>query len=290
MPRISEDVLESIFFLYSSEQEAKVGSKDGGTGFVISFPSERVPDVTYFYGVTNWHAAVRSGFSVVRLNTAKGSNDVISLGPEDWTFDSNGDDLAVVDLSPDFEKHQCIPIPVGLIFSRDVLHDPNGHDVGLGDDAFMIGRFIDMDGVDRNLSTARFGSISASLVSLPARGPNSTTSEGYCLDMRSKSGYSGSPVFAYRTPGTNLKLTFNRGGVADLARSMLCLLGVHLGQFEENLKLDGDNKKIVSGASGMTTVIPAWKILDLLNTPKLKSERARSDAIWQERISSEVAP
>lgn len=284
MPRISEDVLESTFFLYSSEQEAKVGSKDGGTGFVISFPSERVPDITYFYGVTNWHAAVSRGFSVVRLNASNGSNDVISFGPEDWIFDPNGDDLAVIDLSPDFKTHQCKPIPAGLIYSRDVLHDPNGLDVGLGDDAFMIGRFVDMDGVDRNLSTARFGSISASLVPLPARGPSKTTSEGYCLDMRSKSGYSGSPVFAYRTPGTNLKLTLNRGGVPDLTRSMLCLLGVHLGQFEENLKLDRDNKKIVSGASGMTTVIPAWKILELLDNPKLKSERERSDAIWQERI------
>lgn len=283
MPRISEETLESTFFLYPSADDAKAGTNAGGTGFVIAMPSENVPDITYFYGVTNWHVALNSGCSVVRLNTTDGSNDVIEFGPEDWVFDPNGDDIAIVNFNPDFTKHECKPIPTQLIYQKEVLHDPDGFDVGLGDDVFMIGRFVDMDGSGKNSPTARFGSISAVLVPVLGRGPSRGAKDGYCLDMRSRTGYSGSPVFVYRTPGTNLHLTMKRDGIPDLGRSMLCLLGVHRGQFDEELRFSDDPKRTVLGASGMTTVVPAWKILELLQSPELKHERERNDAIWNLR-------
>ena len=146
----------------------------------------------------------------------------------------------------------------------------------------MVGRFVEMDYGPTNSPTARFGNISAALVPVNQKGPTAGKRLGYCLDMHSRSGYSGAPVFVYRTPGTNLVHTFEHG-VPDLKRSMFCLLGIHRGQFEEDLKISGDLKQTARGASGMTVVIPSWRIRELLNDKKLQQERARSDAIWLAR-------
>ncbi len=52
--------------------------------------------------------------------------------------------------------------------------------------------------------------------------------ESYCVDMHSRSGFSGSPVFVYRTPGGD----FSEKGVINLSRFMM-FLGIHWGQFPE---------------------------------------------------------
>ena len=80
-------------------------------------PSALVADVSYFYGVTNWHVAVRDGCSVIRLNSHDGTTDVLELGPEDWVFDANGDDLAIAPIQPNFDRHALSPIPIDLIYT-----------------------------------------------------------------------------------------------------------------------------------------------------------------------------
>lgn len=145
MPRIANEVLDSTFFLYPSLDDAQKSAKFGGTGFVLSFRSERVSEITYFYGVTNWHVAVRDGCSVVRVNTTDGGTDILEYGPEDWLFDADGDDLAVIQLNPNFATHSLKPIPAALIYNKEVLLDPSQFNIGLGDDVFMLGRFVEKD-------------------------------------------------------------------------------------------------------------------------------------------------
>jgi hypothetical protein len=191
--------------------------------------------------------------------------------------------LAIIQLSPNFSIHSLKPIPTALIHKKDVLLDQNKFNVGLGDDVFMLGRFVEKDYGPMNAPTARFGCISTMPSPVEQCGPRKGLKDSYCLDMHSKGGYSGSPVFVYRTPGTNLEHTF-RTGATDLSRSMLLLLGVHFGQFSEEMKVIGNHDYPIYGASGMTCAIPSWKILDLLDKEELKEERTRSDAIWTDRI------
>ena len=293
MPRIPDGIKDSTFFLYSGADEARQGAKFGGTGFVLSLTSERVPEITYFYGVTNWHVAVSGGFSTIRFNNENGGTNLLEKGPEDWIFDPDGYDLAiipippnVVPLTPSESLNSLKPIPTTLIYKRDQLLDPNQLNVGLGDDVFMLGRFVDMDDDLINSPTARFGCISVMPSPIKQCGPKNGFKDCYCLDMHSRSGYSGSPVFVYRTPGTSIDHILKTGS-PDLTRTMLCLLGVHFAQFPEELRVMGNNEQKLFGPSGMTCVIPSWKILDLLNTSELVTERARSDAIWEERIRNE---
>jgi hypothetical protein len=80
------------------------------------------------------------------------------------------------------------------------------------------------------------------------------------------------------------------------------LLGIHFAQFPENFDLDETglsqvrtrtgNVPLLEGAqikglSGMTCVLPAWAILDVLNMPKLKDERDKKNEALSARLERE---
>lgn len=289
MPRIPPKTLNCAAYLYPSVADAEAGEDFGGTAFFVMIPSS-VPDRGYLYAVTNWHVAVAGGASVLRVNTKDGGTDIFDFGPEDWDFDRRFD-IAVVRLSLDPSRHSYSPIPVHGFVSQD---DVERVKLGPGDDVFMVGRFVDHDGGPVNRPSVRFGNISVMPTPIPQE--NGGTADSYCIDLHSRSGYSGSPVFVYRTPGFDLEERLGEGANKALlvaGTNYLALLGIHFAQFPEQWEIrriepgrkayeshvplltDG---AYVSGLSGMTCVLPAWSIMDVLNMPKLKEAREQSDA------------
>jgi|SRR5262245_57584637 len=161
----------------------------------------------------------------------------------------------------------------------------------------MLGRFIDHDGGEQNAPAARFGNIS--LMPSPILQPTQSMSESYCLDMHSRTGFSGSPAFVFRTPGNNLA---THAGI-DMRDRFLYLLGIRWGQFPEPWEIaeaptakraKGESLVVeggyVKGLSGMSCVIPTWHIVDLLNLPKFKELRRQQDERWKERLAKETSP
>ena len=166
----------------------------------------------------------------------------------------------------------------------------------------MIGRFVDHQGFNRNVPALRFGNIS--MAPAPLEQENGKIAKSYCIDIHSRSGYSGSPVFVYRTPGYDLGELLDVEGQARVLRSgasLVALLGIHWGQFPEMWEITpkgelkyqdqevGDQSLIaggrfIKGLSGMTCVLPAWHILGVLNMSKIKEERDREDARLQQTI------
>ena len=179
----------------------------------------------------------------------------------------------------------------------------------------MIGLFVDHDGATMNVPSARFGSISM----MPNDKATIKQSTGYkgpsfVVDMHSRQGFSGSPVFAYRTFGNDLadiaadfefhEFKTSRGfgdTVSGKFRvdNLLKLLGIHWGQFPEKWELKPGEKieearkaslitegGYVEGMSGMTCVIPAWHILEVLQMPSIKTPR---DAYFKKVIDEEIA-
>ncbi len=303
MPRIPDSVISGVFYLYSSRDDALAGRNPGGTGFIVRYDGTwgRLPSHgNHFYGVTNWHVACSRGFSVIRLNTKDGGTDVIELGPEDWHFLPGKYDIAVVPLALDHEIHD-----VSQVSTHQFLRHPDepgiGH-IGVGDDVFMIGLFIDHDGMSVNVPSARFGNIS--MLSNPKATIKQSTGymgESFVADMHSRTGFSGSPVYVYRTVGGDLGNDFFgyeferlqmrsdfgdsfRGSV--VFRGLFRLLGIHWGQFPEKWELHERPAQLsesrrdliveggyVEGMSGMTCVIPAWHIMEVLDMPTLKDLR-----------------
>jgi hypothetical protein len=306
MPRIPESILRSVFYLYENADDARAGKDPGGTGFIVgSWPYGTL------YAVTNWHVAVDHEHPihpVIRLNTKDGGVDVIDLGPEDWEFVPGSDDIAIYVLNPS-PIHQFSYVPMNMFVSDPARLGGGGQTVFVGDDAFMLGLFVDHAGETTNIPGARFGNVSM-LPSPKAKveQPTGYMGESYVVDMHSRTGFSGSPVFVYRTFGTDLTVdreqrlrdftvTYRSGGPtkqgiykADAtfrSENMFKFLGIHWGQFPEEWEIgkpavalaEESRKQLikggeyVKGVSGMTCVIPAWRIKEVLDMPKFKEPR-----------------
>ncbi|MBS0416324.1 MAG: hypothetical protein JSR66_01335 [Proteobacteria bacterium] len=273
MPKLRQDMIDVAFYLYPSEEAAAKGRDFGGTGFFAIIASETIPDWVYCYAVTNWHVAVRDGCSVIRVNTVSGGSDIIPLDPSQWLFTPQGPDLAIALVTLDQNRHRVKGVGLSAFASSETI---SNYQIGVGEDVVMIGRFVDHDGGIVNRPAARFGNIA--VMSTPLPQATKGIHEAYCLDMHSRSGYSGSPVFVYRTTGS----TIGEGSVISGDDGFLYLLGVHYGQFVEYWTLQdvdesakstgvpahtdaaGKNARMVRGLSGMTCVAPAWQLRDLL--------------------------
>ncbi|MFZ3328329.1 MAG: hypothetical protein WA231_21685 [Methylocella sp.] len=269
VPKIDPSVLDASFYLYDTEEDAEAGIDPQGTGFIISYPSRMGGADHHVYGVTNWHVAVREDKDegiipspVIRLNM-RGSNttDVKPFRPNDWYFVPDGPDIAVIPLELDKEI-QKFSIIQPYLFAG--INEIGAGNVAVGDDVFMIGLFADHDGVTTNVPSARFGNISV-LPSSFAKIKQETGYDGesYVVDMHSRTGFSGSPVFMYRTLGQDLSKPLERQVEIDMdpirrnlefnaamasmgqlqprpdpppkivAKTLFKLLGIHVGQFPE---------------------------------------------------------
>lgn len=282
MPRLPDRYLDTAFYLYDNEDNARTGSDSGGTGFVVSIPSESHPDKAHYcYAVTNRHV-LSSGSTVVRLNTVDGASSIIPFGLEDWTVHPDGYDIAAVPIPLDLKNHNLATVNLVMFATEDQLRTK---ELGVGDNVFMIGRFVDHDGGEINRPAARFGCISV----LPSRIYHDESNkylDSYCLDMNSRSGYSGSPVFVYQTPFTNLDTIADDAAKRD-SKYFLSFLGIHWGQVPEKWKVkekttDGVSVPVhseleVKGLSGMTLVDPSWKIKELLMLDNFKAVRREHD-------------
>jgi hypothetical protein len=308
MPRIPPDVIDTVFFLYESVEDAEAGRNPGGTGFIVQDhiprrPFWHTPNVTrHYYAITNWHVAVSGVESppcpVIRLNTKDGTPDIVELGVDQWEFLPGKYDVAVTELNQlTHNVHRYSSISTGMFLSETASPDVIG---AVGDDVFMLGLFVDHDGVTTNVPSARFGNISM-MPSEKAKIEQETGYSGisYIVDMHSRSGFSGSPVFVYRTFGSDLEDregfrfleiemdSFRPKGGRIKTEAILQFLGIHWAQFPEEWELR-DEKRIAQGSkrrhlvrdgqfirgmSGMTCVIPAWQVLEVLDMPKLKARR-----------------
>ncbi len=292
MPRLPKKVLNCVFYLYKDRASAESGDNFGGTGFLVGEQSKNRSQL-FIYGVTNKHVAVDDGYSVIRLNTRDGGTEIFEFGPEDWTFIPQGDDVAISPTLPIKSHHEFAVVLRDMFVGQKRGYSP-AHRIGVGEDVVMIGRFVDHDGGETNRPAARFGNIS--VMPTPVLQKTGVERDTYLVDMHSRTGYSGSPVFVYRTPGNDfepqvgpimsspeetLKKWFSNG--------FFMLLGIHYGQFPEEWKITekknpaGESNSVVvdgavvTGLSGMTLVAPAESINALLNLDGISMQREKKN-------------
>jgi hypothetical protein len=205
MPRLAQytRILKAVFFLYPTEDAAKKGVEAGGTGFLIGVPSKRWPDrFLHIHGVTNWHVAVFGDHvppsPIIRVNRTSGPPDIIEFDPSEWVFRGGQQDLAIsppLRLTPEHDY-------TALEMASWRITEANERELEIGpaDDVFIVGRFVDYDGVETNAPAVRFGHIS--IMDATIRQETGYLGRSIVLDMHSRSGFSGSPVFVFRTLGS----------------------------------------------------------------------------------------
>jgi len=263
MPRVADQLLSCAFYLYENEEAASVGKSAGGTGFLVGVSSDYAPLGHHMYCVTTQH--VMQSSPVVRLNTIDGGTKIFPFDSVDWDPHPDGDDIAVIPLMRGDKFKDAIEVTFfseDLFVSQEMLIRMN---IGIGDDVFMIGRFMPHDGALRNQPSLRFGHISMMpdqhhKINQVERG--NFRQESYCIDMHSVFGYSGSPVFMYRPQTISVndpKVVFR-------------FLGIHWGSIWDTVK-DKECGKQIHTHAGINGVVPAWKLWGLLQMPKFVKQR-----------------
>jgi hypothetical protein len=265
--------LQSVIFIYPSKEAADNSREEGASGFLVGIPSKVFPEACYVYAVTNRHV-IEKGGSVIRINTTNGAVKVIDLKPSDWVK-SDTDDLAACELTLDSTKHEFrLILPELFLTPKDIKE----YQMGAGMEVFIVGRFTAHSGNLRNHPAARFGAVSM-LESEPIKQSGGHRQESFLVEMHTASGYSGSPVFIYvskQTPGTRVTMGWDYKS---------WLLGVdwgHLPKWED--LIDKGERKHPDGwgintNSGMTGVVPCWKLLEFLNSEDFAESRERQEIV-----------
>jgi hypothetical protein len=145
---------------------------------------------------------------VVRLNRKDGTVEYFETQFGDWTKHRDGDDVAALPLRCAYQEMAVAAVELGNFITPNIVHR---EDVGIGDDAFMVGRFINHEGRQQNAPTVRFGSI-AMMPNEKITSPYGIDQESFLVEVRSLPGYSGSPVFLWSVAGED-DMSVRRDGV-----------------------------------------------------------------------------
>jgi hypothetical protein len=288
MPRINDQYLDCVIYLYPSVPMAEAGERLGGSGFLVGIAGQ---GMSHTYAVTNRHV-VENGSTVIRLNTADGKLHALDLTGLDWTHDPEGDDLsiALLDFNEDELRLKVRSVPMHHFLTDVIISDFN---IGPGDETFMVGRFYNHEGRQQNFPSARFGNISQ-MPNEPIRS-GAQNQISFLVESRSLPGYSGSPVFVFIPPFSDRFIPLKdeikaRGG--NQARISLgdkislgagpWFLGVDWAHINDYLPAKDDKGNDlpfrVRANSGMMAVVPAWRLHRFLMSEPMKQKRAKIEA------------
>jgi hypothetical protein len=278
VPALAPTYRNSTVYLYQSKADAELGSRSGGCGFIVGVFSKTNPQKFYPHVVTNAHV-IDSGNHFVRVNTKDGKVAVIEADPAEWVV-ATEDDLAVypTDLPSDAEFIAIMP-EVFLDESCKI----DGWPIFPGDDVIMYGRVITHDGKQRNEPVARFGNISMMPNPSATVRVNGRDQLAFLVEGRSHGGFSGSPAFVQLAqPRLMDEATKDKRGWIP---SRFMFLGVDCGHLpvwsaaRHQPRMDSDRYSdiFMDTNSGISIVIPAWRLEKLINDERLVSERDRID-------------
>ena len=265
MPRIDEAILDCVIYLYPSVADANAGEKAGGSGFLVGIPSKVNPRAHYLYAVTNSHV-IKGKSPVVRLNTKEGEHEALPLTSDNWIHHPDGDDVAISSIGLSVERYKFKYIPTELFLTPDLIDE---YCIGIGDDTFMVGRLMNHEGKQRNLPTARFGHIAMLPLEKIYNEAQGIMQESFLIESRSISGYSGSPVFVHLFCGFAPRPKQSKR--TKIGEWWVRLLGINWGHFPIKEKVA--EEWVEEYNTGMEVVVPAWKLMELLNVKQITGAR-----------------
>jgi hypothetical protein len=227
----------------------------------------------FLYAVTNKHVIENS--LVLRLNARDGKTTVIETLQANWVSHPDGDDLAACFIYFDPREIKFKYVNRGNFLTKDIVKQFN---IGPGDDAFMVGRFVNHEGKQSNLPTVRFGNVAQ----MPLERIDGQ--EGFLIEVRSIGGYSGSPIFVCIPVASERPDVKDWGKPANILSSHgPWLLGVDRAYMNNwtpvcrgnGIPVNPSNpaEMQVAANTGMAVAVPAWKLAELLDYAPLAEHR-----------------
>lgn len=157
--RIPQQHINSTFYIYGSEDDARNGVQAGGSGFFVGY-STGVQNAYFTYAVTNVHVIAHCTEPVIRANKKGGTFEFLVTKKDEWQPHPNGDDISVCQL----KGVSKLDLDIGLIIPTEFVTELNlqreNLNLGPGDNTYMIGRFMIHEGKTSNTPIIRYGNIS----------------------------------------------------------------------------------------------------------------------------------
>ena len=286
--RISDDFKKCVIF---------IGIKDGdsfapkGTAFVVSIFYEQFQ---FQYLVTAEHIVsgiIASGQDVwIRINLKDGKVVEERIPYEGWHYhpdaEFGGHDVAVVSYTI-LEKEDVLAIPVlGTNAMSATAEIMKSHDLGAGEEIFVVGLFRSHHGQQRNIPLVRVGSI-ASMRDEPIQTKYCGYLDGYLAEVHSVGGLSGSPVFVQTG---QIQMLVPQPFVP---KKRFYILGLMHGHFDiadltTDTAVDDAEGRAESINTGVGVVIPIEQVIETINHPGLDSQRQQAIRQHREKIGATV--
>lgn len=292
LPRIPDILAKTVFYIYENEDDAREGYTDSATGFLFGVPSDIFPNRYHVYAITNWHVVNQIKTPTLRINTLQGGFDVIRTEQDEWKPRESNCDLMYRSIELDDGKHDTWFFDSDYLMTKEFMFEQQ---IGAGDEVLMIGNFQTRGGKAKNLPTIRSGNI-AQMPDEPMKNPyTGYDEESFVVEMRSASGYSGSPVILSLLGSRRFYVKNEIHGARPRYGTMevqddFKLLGIDWGHIAtKEFLYDGDGNKLPRSESvwinsAMAGVVPCWKLEEMIFSEEEIEMRKKKDEKRQKRI------
>jgi hypothetical protein len=261
-----------------------------GTGFFVSVPAKADPKVGSVYLVTAKHVLFDSNghpppHIAIRMN-ARDTNQVFynlqvfCTGPNAspvFTHPDKSIDVAVIPLAFDFKSVNITALPASLLASRESFKH---FSIREGDEMFFLGLFTPFIGSKQNIPIYRFGRLSMLSDEKIPFGQNDDE-DLLLMETQVFGGNSGAPCFFYFDERRNPNDT------------KVLLAGVVKGYFRDWSEVrfvDTKQTPIASNHVGISAVVPAYYILDILQCEGLQALRTTMEQSLNSRRTTNTPP
>jgi hypothetical protein len=282
--RLPERILHTACLLGFKKEEPHYA----GSGFVVAVPGAHGD--SHLYVVTAKHLAERMECCpiIMGFSYRDGSKALLEEDSVHWyahPTEARAVDVAVTPFPPaqrdllDFE-----PVPEHLFTSGERMRKAS---IGVGDEITAIGVFTRFSYEDRHLPIVRSGNL-AMLPALRIPVQHFEPMEAYVAEIE---GLSGSPVWvrptdyfhAAQKDGGEVKPSVPFNGDTDVI-----FLGLLHGRWAISQEaMEGQSAQYTEKMiSGMSIIVPAHKILEVINQPELAAMRAKNDEKIAKKSSS----
>ncbi len=275
--RLPDQVLNTVCFIAHSAPEIKYG----GTAFVVAMKGSHGNAFLHLVTAKHVAEAVEHVPFVIGVNTKRGQKALLDANYDadhivKWWYhptEPNAVDVAVTMFGPDqYEKLDIEWVFYPNMFVTPEIRKKAG--IGIGDEVAAVGLFTAFSGKDKHSPIVRIGNLAMLPEErVPVKGFDPM--EVYLAESRSIGGLSGSPVYVRQTLSMDVKT--HSGEMANLAGcGKIYFLGLMHGHWELPA---GFVNSVPSEAinMGISIIVPAHKILEVLNHPELVEMRRKHD-------------
>ena len=267
--RIPDLLLKCVGFVSSNQENLEYR----GTAFVVSVPFDDHSGCLHLVTAKHVALALQKGEAVIGMNGKDGLPLFMLNGGTDWFFHPTDTsvDVAVLPMaSLRLAEYDYQDISVDMFATIERLAE---YEIGIGDEIINVGLFTPFVGHSRFVPIVRTGNI-AMMAGGRIPHPKYGSVEAYLAEGRSIGGLSGSPVFVRKT--VNIPAVTQTGKPTRYsAFGTFHLLGLMLGHWDAPPDFSEPGSRSVN--MGISIIVPAHKILEVLFSPALVA--AREEAI-----------